>query len=74
MVFITLRVRAPSEWYFDNGCSRHMIGDKSFFTSFEDFNGGNATFDDGRVVLVRCKGSIVIPKCPELNDVLLLMD
>ena len=22
------------------GCSRHMMGDKSFFTSFEDFNGG----------------------------------
>ena len=38
VVFTKLRARAPSEWYFDSGCSRHTSGDKSFFTSLEDFN------------------------------------
>ena len=34
-------------WYLDNGCSRHMIGDRSLFKVFESKKGGNVTFDDG---------------------------
>lgn len=48
-MFTALGARACSEWYFDNGCSRHMTSDKSFFISLEDFNGGNVTFRDGSV-------------------------
>ena len=34
-------------WYLDSGCSRHMIGDRSFFKVFESKKGGNVTFGDG---------------------------
>ena len=34
-------------WYLDNGCSRHMIGDRSLFKVFESKKGGNVTFGDG---------------------------
>ena len=34
-------------WYLDNGCSRHMTGDRSLFKGFESKKGGNVTFGDG---------------------------
>ena len=46
-----------------------MIGDKSFFTSFEDFNGSNANFGDGNVARVR-DSSVSIPRCLNLNRVI----
>ena len=70
VVFTTLKARVPSEWYFDSGCSRHMTGDKSFFTSMEDYNGGVVTFGDGSVAHVRGRGKVAIPGCPDLEGVL----
>ncbi|GKF99186.1 hypothetical protein Tco_0297969, partial [Tanacetum coccineum] len=29
---------------FDNGCSRHMTGNKDQLEDFEEFNGGSVTF------------------------------
>ena len=60
VVLTALRARAPSEWYFDSGCSRY----KPFFTSFENFNGGNVTFGNGNVAQVRHKGNVSILGCP----------
>ena len=34
-------------WYLDNGCSRHMAGDRSLFKVFKSKKGGNVTFGDG---------------------------
>lgn len=47
-----------------------MIEDKSFFTTFEDFNGGNVTLGDGSVARVRGKASVTILEFPKLNDAL----
>lgn len=47
-----------------------MIGDKSFVTSLEDFNGGNITFRDSSATRVRSKSSISIPICLDLDGVL----
>ena len=33
--------------YLDNGCSRHITGDRSLFKVFESKKGGNVTFGDG---------------------------
>ena len=62
--------RSSSKWYLDNGCSRHMIGDKAYFTSLEDYNGETVTFGDGSLACVKGKGSISIPTCPKLDGVL----
>ncbi|KAL6316087.1 hypothetical protein AAG906_015603 [Vitis piasezkii] len=35
VVFNALKAKSSSKWYLDSGCSRHMTGDKSSFTSLE---------------------------------------
>ena len=61
VVFTTFRARVPGEWYFDGGSFRHMTNNRSFFTSFEDFNGGKVTFSDDSIACVKGKGSVSIP-------------
>ncbi|VVA37575.1 PREDICTED: Retrovirus-related Pol poly from transposon, partial [Prunus dulcis] len=48
MVAITsLSACLKDKWYFDNGCSRHMTGDKNWFESFVDMKiSGSVTFGD----------------------------
>ena len=70
VVLNDLIAKSTSKWYLDSGCFRHMIGDKSFFTSFENFDGGVVTFRDGNLAKVKGKGSIVILGCPKLDEVL----
>ncbi|GJZ00929.1 retrovirus-related pol polyprotein from transposon TNT 1-94 [Tanacetum coccineum] len=42
----------------DSGCSRHMIGNMSYLTNFEEINGGYVAFGDdycrSRVKVIRC--------------------
>ena len=47
-----------------------MTGDKSFFTSLEDYNGGTTTFGNGSLAHVKGKGSISILGYPKLDGVL----
>ena len=47
-----------------------MTGDKSFFTSLEDYNGGIITFGNESLAHVKGKGSISISSYPKLNGVL----
>ncbi|XP_038719872.1 uncharacterized protein LOC120012511 [Tripterygium wilfordii] len=54
----TLAAFKTNSWYLDSGCSRHMSGNKSFFTSFESFDGGKVTFGDGSQVEIKGKGMI----------------
>ena len=65
-----LIAKSTSNWYLDSGCFRHMTREKSFFTSFENFDGGVVTFRDGNLAKVKGKGSIVILGCPKLDEVL----
>ena len=65
-----LKVKSSSKWYLDNGCSRHMTRDKSSFTSLENYDGGIVTFGDGNLAKMKGKGSIVLPGCPKLDEVL----
>ena len=46
-----------------------MIGDKTYFTSLENY-GGVVTFGDGSLARVKGKGSVVIPSYPKLDGVL----
>jgi hypothetical protein len=36
--------RQKNPWYIDNGCSKHMTGDKSKFLSLSESKSGNVTF------------------------------
>ena len=57
-------------WYLDSGCSRHMIGDKSLFKTFESKKGGNVTFGDGSKSQIKGKGIISLPGLPNIANVL----
>ncbi|XP_040374637.1 uncharacterized protein LOC121052819 [Rosa chinensis] len=58
-------------WYVDNGCSRHMTGDKTWFTSFKDENKtGSVMFGDGRKANILARGTINTPGIPNLKNVL----
>ncbi|XP_075645697.1 uncharacterized protein LOC142616804 [Castanea sativa] len=57
-------------WYLDNGCSRHMTGDRSLFKDFESKKGGNVTFGDGTKSQIKGKGTISLPKLPDISNVL----
>ena len=65
-----LKAKSSSKWYLDGGCSRHIIVKKSSFTSLENYDSGVVTFGDGNLAKVKDKGSIVIPGCPKLDEVL----
>ena len=69
VVFNALKAKSSSEWFLDNGNSRHMIGDKYSLTSFENYDGGVITFGDGSLARVKDKDSIVVPSCPKLDRV-----
>ena len=50
VVFNALKAKSSNEWFLDSGCSMHMIGDKTYFNSFENNNGGTITFGYGSLV------------------------
>ncbi|RVW15001.1 Copia protein [Vitis vinifera] len=68
VVHTALRASELHSWYFDSGCSRHMTGNRSFFTNFTEFDGGNVTFGDGNVASVKGKGTICAPGIPNLEE------
>ena len=43
----TFKVMNTCLWYLDNGCSRHMTGDRSLFKVLEFKKSRNVTFSDG---------------------------
>ena len=57
-------------WYLDNGCSRDMTGDCSFFKVLESKKGGNVTFGDGSKSQIKGKGTISLPRLPDITNVL----
>ncbi|CAL8162539.1 unnamed protein product [Prunus armeniaca] len=56
-------------WYFDSGFSKHMFGDKSVFSSLVSIDGGFVTFGGGHKAQVVGKGTVCIPRLPQLKNV-----
>ena len=40
------------EWIKDSGCTRHMMGNKSLFSSYKAFDGGNVVFGHGNSKII----------------------
>ncbi|KAA0032736.1 gag-pol polyprotein [Cucumis melo var. makuwa] len=66
---LKFRETADDAWYFDSGCSRHMTGNRSYFTNINDCVTGNVTFGDGAKENIIAKGNIHKDDLPRLNDV-----
>jgi hypothetical protein len=41
-----ISISTKDKWFLNNGCSRHMMGDKNKFTSLTLKDGGNVKFGD----------------------------
>ena len=50
------------KWIIDSGCSHHMIGGKSKFTTFTQYDGNSVRFGNYAPCLIKGKGSIKITK------------
>ncbi|XP_050945193.1 uncharacterized protein LOC127150728 [Cucumis melo] len=57
---------------FDNGYSRHMIGNVIFFSELSECNAGSVVFGDGGKGRIIGKGTINHPSSPYLLDVCLV--
>ncbi|GJU52408.1 retrovirus-related pol polyprotein from transposon TNT 1-94 [Tanacetum coccineum] len=52
--FVCLKTRLePDEWIKDSGCSKHMTGNKSLFSTYKAYDGENVVFGSSR------KGKII---------------
>ena len=74
MMKSTFKVIDTCLWYLDNGCSRHMTRDRSLFKVFESKKGGNVTFNDGSKSRIKGKGTISLPRLPDIANVLYVED
>ena len=57
-------------WYLDSSCLRYMIGDRSLFKVFESKKCGNVTFGDGGKSQIKGKGTISLPRLPNIANML----
>ena len=55
--------------YLDNGCSRHMIGNKGLFKTLFEGKIGTVTFGDGSKSVIRGIGTVDILGLPVFEDV-----
>lgn len=61
-----------SDWYFDNGCSWHMIGNIAVFTKFKECHAGHVMFSNGIKGQILKKGSINQTGISYLQDIQLV--
>ena len=68
-----LSTRKPDSWYVDSGCSRHMTGDRKWFSSMDEtYPSGSVVFGDGAKTKIIGKGTVSTPGLPCLKNVLLV--
>ncbi|XP_058189179.1 uncharacterized protein LOC131306771 [Rhododendron vialii] len=70
VAYTAFRAHDACAWYLDSGCSRHMIGNKSFFFKLDKYNGGFVTFGGGNTGKFVGQGTINAPGIPPLDNVL----
>lgn len=72
VVLTALTAKDSHVWYLDRGCSRHMTGNKSLFTSLESCDGGSVKFGDGSKSKIIDKGTVSIRGMSNLTNVFLV--
>ncbi|GJU57703.1 retrovirus-related pol polyprotein from transposon TNT 1-94 [Tanacetum coccineum] len=48
----------PDEWIKDNGCSKHMTGNRNLFSTYKAYNGGNVIFGSNLSGNIIGKGTV----------------
>ncbi|GAA0170842.1 hypothetical protein LIER_25019 [Lithospermum erythrorhizon] len=72
IVYTSLKATSQFSWYFNSGCSRHMIMKKVHLTQIQALKGDHVTFGDGGRGRIVGKGQLCVNGLPHLDDVLLV--
>ncbi|GJW86980.1 hypothetical protein Tco_0162320 [Tanacetum coccineum] len=63
----------PDEWIKDSGCSKHMTGNKSLFSTYKAYDGGNVVFGSNLKGKIIGKGTISNDSLTISNPKILLL-
>jgi hypothetical protein len=63
-------VAKESKWYLDSGCSKHMTGDKTKFSSFTPKDGGYVTYGDNNKGKILGTGKVGKTSSTSIDNVL----
>lgn len=58
VTFTTIQA-STKDWYFDSGCSRHIIDNRSYFFQLKEWSLGHLTFGDRAKGRILAKGNII---------------
>ena len=71
MACISLKVNIEQKWYFDNGSSRHKIGNTKFLTNLQPCNLESVIFSDAKGTVIG-NGHLKVPNNPKLENAFLV--
>jgi hypothetical protein len=66
--------RQMNPWYIDNGCSKHMTGDKGKFLSLSERKSGNITFGNDAPGKIKGKGMVSLSNGKGKSQDVLIVD
>ncbi|KAA0045602.1 uncharacterized protein E5676_scaffold280G00670 [Cucumis melo var. makuwa] len=68
-IVFTIVQSSTDAWYLDSGCSRHVTGNRSFFSELKECTSGHVMLEDGAKGRILAKGNIEKYNLPCLNVV-----
>ncbi|GFP94262.1 pullulanase 1 chloroplastic [Phtheirospermum japonicum] len=72
MIYLSLKSYVPVTWYFDSGCSKHMIGSEDLLSNTVKFQGGKVKYGGGANGQIIGQGTLHVPGIAKLENVLLV--
>ena len=70
VAYTSMKAVTTDDWYFDSGCSRHIIREKSYLSDYQNMPDGYVFFGDERKGRVIGKGTLLANGLPKLKSVL----
>lgn len=70
--YTSMKATTREDWYFDNGCSRHMTDNNSYLSNVKSCMKNHVTFGNGAKRNVTNKCQLDVTGFPALHNVLLV--
>lgn len=70
VVYAALKTNITGTWYFDSGCSSHMIGDNLCLSDFIPIKWGRVTYGGGTKDRIVGKWTLNIPNFSDIKNIL----
>lgn len=66
---VSVRGSSNEDFYFGNGCSQHMTGERRYTKGLKNYSQSYVTFGDGARRKIKRLGKLVYPSLPSLDEV-----